>query len=113
MELYLCGFTAYYNIEQEKQTYIIHVILEDKTTPVKCEYNLRLSFIDDNQTHDPEAAKLNSNSNFVAKQKRRRRKSIWMIFWTRKFIVNWQKREEVEGKVVEAITGNAEQIMVQ
>lgn len=36
-----------------------------------------------------------------------------MIFWTRKFIVNWQKREEVEGKVVEAITGNAEQIMVQ
>lgn len=51
-----------------------------KTTPVKCEYNLRLSFIDDNQTHDPEAAKLHSNSNFVAKQKKKRRKLIWMIF---------------------------------
>lgn len=78
MELYLCGFTAYYNIVQDSANLYINVILEDKTTPVNCEYNLRLSFIGDDQTHDPET-KEQRNRNLISLQNAKRKKQR-MIF---------------------------------
>lgn len=73
MELYLCGFTAYYNIVQDSANLYINVILEDKTTPVNCEYNLRLSFIGDDQTHDPET-KEQRNRDLISLQNAKRKK---------------------------------------